>query len=118
MSKQCTFFSIFGQVWTNKQQNLPRQEADIIRVSNTRNGLSDSDIVGAGCGNCKDAGWYSLTLADLNGQSAIMLGDVLEFGLYSHANPSSQIYRLGCYTATAEDIDNGGMMLNFDLAKE
>lgn len=118
MSKQCTFFSIFGQVWTNKQQQQPRQEADVIRVRNTRNGLTDSDIVGAGYGNCKDAGWYSLTLADLNGQYAIVLDDILEFGLYNDTDHGHQLYQLGRHSITSEDIENGGMMLDFDLAKE
>jgi hypothetical protein len=117
MNQECIFFSIFGQVWTDKAKDEPRKEADIIRVRNLRNGLSDSDIVGEGQGNCKEAGWYSLTIADLAGQKAVVVGDVLEFGLYGFKDTSKKIYDFGNRVITVDDVARGGIMINFDLAR-
>ena len=117
MSQECVFFSVFGQVWNDQEKNEPRKELDVIRVRNLRNGLADSDIVGEGQGNYKEAGWYSLTVADLNSQKPAIVGDTLEIGLYDANNHVKKTYDLGKYIIVADDIARGGIMMNFDLAR-
>jgi hypothetical protein len=108
-------FCIQGQVWDDQTKGLPRKEHDIIRVKNKRNGVVDADIVGEGAGSFAEAGWYTLTLADLRNQDAAEVGDVLELGLYSAKNKKKKLLDLGEHTITAADIKLGGVVLNFDL---
>jgi hypothetical protein len=108
-------FAIQGQVFTSQKNNIPRKEHNAIKVTNLRNSITDADIVGEGAGSFSEAGWYTLTLADLQNDSAAMVGDVLEFALYTNNTCKTKLLDLGRHVITDADMDMAGVIVNFDL---
>ena len=108
-------FALQGQVFTSQKNNIPRVEQNAIKIVNLRNNITDFDIVGEGAGSFGGAGWFTLTLADLQNDSAAMAGDVLEFTLYSDNTCKSKLCDLGKYVITDADMQLAGVVINFDL---
>ena len=120
MGNSLFMFSIQGTVWLNQAKQALYSENNIIKITNPRNGLSDSDVIGISGGNCDDPGWYSVTLASLtnNRSNGVIVGDSLRIEILSEANVANRLYELGTYTVTADDIKLGGVVIDFDLKKE
>jgi hypothetical protein len=117
MSNSLFMFNVQGSVWINQAQNVLYAANDIIKITSQRNQLTDSDVIGIAGGNCPDPGWYSITLASLknNRPNAIVAGDVLKVVICSEHDMAKQLYDLGSYTVTADDVKMGGVVLDFDL---
>jgi len=117
MANSLFMFSIQGTVWLSQAKQVLYCKNDIIKITNSRNGLSDSDIIGIGGGNCNDPGWYSITLASLSNNRAngVVAGDFLKIEFFSETDATNKLFDLGTYVVTADDIALGGVVIDFDL---
>lgn len=118
MSQGLTMFSIQGSIWLNKAQKQLYISNDTIEVINPRNNFKDWDKIGETGGNCADPGWYSLTLANIksNSPDTVCIGDGLKLCI-TGADKQTK-YDLGTYVVTQEDIELGGVVIDFDLAQQ
>lgn len=118
-TKSLCLFAFQGVVWLDKSRGVVYPKNDFIRIENTRNPtkLWDMDAIGEEGGNMEAAGWYSLTLADMETSEAVKVGDVLRATIVDAKDSKTVLHELGKYTVVADDMRLGGVHLDFDLGK-
>jgi hypothetical protein len=116
METSAFLFGMQGKIWKDKSANALLNGDVVVRVVNTRNNVSDSDVVGQEGGSIALDGWFSLTLADMANSEAVKVGDTLIFGLFDGKERKKKIRDLHTHTVTQEDIRLGGIDIEFDLA--